>query len=160
MVYPIQNHTRVCAATGRALAPGERVYSVICDEAGQLLRRDFAANAWRGPPDGAIAFWCGKVPQPEKPNRLPIDDDLLMECFNRLSADNDPARIRFRYVVGLLLLRRKRLKFEDSHRDGDVEILRLRCPRTGEVVELIDPRLTEAEMTEVQDEVFHLLGWD
>ena len=59
------------------------------------------------------------------------DDDLLLDCFERLQEDSDPARLSFRYVVALLLMRRKRLKFEEACTIEGQEILSLRCPGSG-----------------------------
>src|SRR5205085_7273523 len=107
--YPIQTHTRVCAGTGRPLQPGERYFSALFDEAGQFIRKDYAAAAWSAPPDGALAYWSGRVPEPNQKRRLIFDDELLLECFARLADEADPSRVQFRYVLALLLLRRKRL---------------------------------------------------
>jgi hypothetical protein len=158
--YPIQTHTRVCAATGRPLDPGERYFSALFDEAGQFVRKDYAADAWPGPPADAIAFWCGRVPGLNQKRRLTFDDELLLECFERLADDAEPGRVQFRYVLALLLLRRKRLKFEDVRRDAEQEFLLLKCGKTGSLYEVADPRMSEADMTTVQDEVFKVLGWE
>jgi hypothetical protein len=158
--YPIQTHTRVCAATGRPLESGEKYFSALFDEAGQFVRKDFAAAAWPGPPENAIAFWAGRVPELNQKRRLTFDDDLLMECFARLADDTEPERIRFRYVLALLLLRRKRLKFEDVRRGGGQEYMQLKCAKTGSAFEVLDPRMSEADMQTVQDDVFKLLGWE
>jgi len=158
--YAIQAPTRICAATGRPLQPGERYYSVLFDEAGQLIRKDYAKEVWTGAPEAALAFWSGSVHELNEKRRPTFDDDLLMECLARLAEEADLARLRFRYVLGLLLLRRKRLKFEDVRRDGDQEYLQLKCTKTGSEFELLDPRLSEADMSRVQDEVFKLLGWE
>ena len=40
------------------------------------------------------------------------------------------------------------------------ELLRLRCARTGNVYEVVNPQLSEDEMTAVQEEVFKVLGWE
>jgi hypothetical protein len=158
--YPIQTHTRICAATGRSLEPGEKYFSALFDELGQFVRKDFAAVAWPGPPENAIAFWTGRVPELNQKRRLTFDDELLIECFARLADDHDPERIRFRYVLALLLLRRKRLKFEDVRRDGAQEFMQVKCSKTGSAFEVLDPRMSEADMAAVQEEVFKLLGWE
>lgn len=158
--YPIQAHTRICAATGRALHAGDKYFSVVLDQDGQLIRRDYAADAWPGAPPDAVAFWTGRVPAVNQKRRLSFDEDLLMECFERLADDADASRTRFRYVVALLLLRRKRLRFEDVHRDQGQEHLQLRCAKSGATFEVLDPRLAEADINTVQEEVFKLLGWD
>ena len=158
--YPIQQNTRVCAASGRPLQPGERFCSVLLVEAGRFSRKDYSAEAWPGVPADAIAYWSGKVPEADQKRRLVVDDELLMSCFERLAEESDPNRIQFRYVVALLLLRRKRLKFDDLRREGEQEYLQLKCPKSGQMFEVLDPHLSEEDMTRVQDEVLKVLGWE
>jgi hypothetical protein len=158
--YQIQTNSRRCAETGRELRPGEKYYSVLSDEAGKFVRRDYSTEAWKGPPEGAFSFWAGRIPTSDARRMPRIDDEMLMECFQRLEGQTDPGRLNFRYVLALLLMRRKRLKFEEVHTDGDEEILALRCPKTRTLYRIANPRLTDAEMETVQDEVFEVLGWE
>ena len=152
--------TRRCAATGRELRPGERYHSALCADGGKLVRHDFAADAWAGPPPGAIGHWTGRVPAAdEAARRPPVDDELLAECFHRLDGSAEPAQVHFRYVVALLLMRRKRFKFEDVTKGAAGEALWLRDTRTGDRFAVADPGLTDEAMAAVQDEVFQVLGW-
>lgn len=158
--YEIQGSTRVCAASGRELKPGDRFCAVLTDCDGKFVRTDYAAEQWPGPPNNAIAYWSGRVPAADRPQKPVINDELLMDCFQRLSDAVEPNRIRFRYVVALLLMRRKRMKFDDAKRDAeDREVLVIRDVRTGDRSEIVDPRMTDSEMADVQNEVFHMLGW-
>ena len=64
-------------------------------------------------------------------------------------------------MVALLLMRRKKLKFEDAQRKPDgPDVLILRDGRTNKRLEVTDPRLTEEQIDAVQDEVFRVLGWE
>jgi len=157
--YQIQTSSRQCCVTGRTLEPGEVCYSALVPEGGQLVRRDDSRDAWQGPPAGAVGYWQGKVPARETDRKPVIDDDVLMECFLRLEGQQEPDRVSFRYVVGLLLMRRKRLKFDDVHvRDGR-EVLCLKCNQTRQVHEVVNPALSDDEIQAVQEEVFKVLGW-
>jgi len=158
--YQIQPHTRRCAVTGRDLKPGERFYTALLEQGGKFLRQDYSSEAWQGLPEGAFSFWCGRVPAQEEIRKPRIDDELLMDCFQRLEGQADPNRVSFRYVVALLLMRRKRLKFDEARKDGEHELLGLRCARTGAKYQVVNPRLTEGQLTAVQEEVFKVLGWD
>lgn len=157
--YEIHGPARICAASGRELKPGEKVYSALLDEFGQFVRKDYAADAWPGPPVGAVAWWQSRIAEAGRPVKPTINDDLLVDCFEHLSDTTDPGRIRFRYVVALLLMRRKRFKFEDARKQGDRETLVLRDAKSGRKHETADPQLTEQEMDAVRDEVFRVLGW-
>jgi hypothetical protein len=158
--YQIQPNTRRCFFTGRDLKPGERYFSVLLEEGGQLVRHDYAGDVWQGPPEGAFSFWSGKVPASEQSKRPRIDDEMLLECFARLEDQTDPARVNFRYVVALLLMRRKRLKFESTRTQDGVEMLRLRDNRTGTEHQVVNPGLSDDEMATVQEEVLRVLGWE
>jgi hypothetical protein len=156
--YPIQANTRTCAATGRPLHPGDRVFSTLTYEEGQLVRRDFSAEAWHGPPAGCLAHWVSRVPAHSQKRRLTFDDELMMECFERLAEETDWQKIQLRYVLGLLLMRRRRLRFADVKHVGSETRLILSCPRTNLSYEVVDPQLTEADIQRVQDELIRGIG--
>jgi hypothetical protein len=158
--YQIQPPTRRCTLTGQELLPGARFFSVLLEKDGKLVRQDFSVEAWQGPPAGAFSFWAGRIPAQEQARRVIIDDDMLIDCLQRMGGQAEPAKLNFRYVVALLLMRRKRLKFDQVRTDGGQEFLQLRCVKTGTKYDVLNPRLTDQEMAEVQDEVFKVLGWE
>lgn len=157
----VQPSTRVCAATGRPLQAGERVYSVLADEGGVFVRRDYAADAWPGPPSHAVAHWVGRVHAAHTPRKPTFNEELLLDCFHHLSGRPETDRAAFQYVVALLLMRRKRLKFEDAKTLPDGRsVLVLRDAKGGARHEVLDPRLTDDQAEAVQAEVCGLLGWE
>src|SRR5436190_15477433 len=159
--YEIQGPARVCAATGRELKPGDRFHAVLTEEGGKLVRTDYAADAWPGATAGAIAHWSGKVPPSDKPRKPVVNDDVLLDCFERLKDSADADGLSFRYVAALLLMRRKRFRFEDVARDeAGRDVLVLRDSRSGAVHQVSDPRLTDDQIAAVQAEVFRVLGWE
>lgn len=158
--YQIQPHTRRCVTTGRDLQPGERYYTALLELGEQLVRQDFSSQAWQGPPAGAFSFWSGRVPQPSETAKPRFDDDVLEECFQRLEEQGERSRVNFRYVVALLLIRRKRFRFEQTIDADGVEKLELSNIKTGEKYLVLNPQLTDEQMAEVQGEVFRVLGWN
>ncbi len=160
--YDIQSPARVCAATGRELRPGDRYFAVLTEAAGKLTRADYAADARPAPPAGAVAYWTGRVPAAgARPRKPAVNDDLLLDCFDRLRGSADADGLNFRYVVALLLMRRKRFKFEDAARDDrGRDVLVVKDARGGAVHHVTDPRLTDDQIAAVQTEVFRVLGWD
>ncbi|MDY3558890.1 hypothetical protein R5W23_006066 [Gemmata sp. JC673] len=160
--YDIQGPTRVCAVTGRELKPGEKYFAALTESAGTLVRTDYAPEAWPGLPAGAVAYWCGKVPAAgAKPRKPVVNDDLLLDCFDRLKGSADADGLNFRYVATLLLMRRKRFKFEDASRDASGrDVMIVRDARGGAVHHVVDPRLNDEQIAAVQTEVFRVLGWE
>jgi len=158
--YEIQGPTRVCAATGRELKPGDRFHAVLTERAGKFVRTDFAAEAWPGAPLEAVAHWSGRVPADDKPRKPVINDEVLLGCFERLQDATDTDGLNFRYVAALLLMRRKRFRFEDVARDdAGRDVMVLKDVKSGTVHPVLDPRLTDDQIALVQAEVFRVLGW-
>jgi hypothetical protein len=160
--YDIQAPGPVCAATGRELKPGDRFFAVLTELGGKLVRTDYAADAWPGPPPAAVAYWVGRVPAAGQKARKPIvNDNLLLDCFDRLKGSTDSDGLNFRYVAALLLMRRKRFRFEDAARDDQGrDVLIVKDSRGGAIHHVTDPRLTDDQVAAVQTEVFRVLGWE
>jgi hypothetical protein len=160
--YDIQGPARVCAVSGRELKPGDRFFAVLTEGAGKLVRTDYAPDTWHGPPANAVAYWAGKVPVAgHKPRKAVVNDELLLDCFDRLKDSADPDGLNFRYVGALLLMRRKRFKFEDAIRDEHGrDVMLVRDTRGGAIHHVVDPRLTDDQIVAVQTEVFRVLGWE
>src|SRR6516164_8567197 len=76
---------------------------------------------------GAVSFWTGHVLADTDKLKPRFDDDLLEDCFQRLAGQTEPGRVNFRYVVALLLMRRRRFRFENSVMEDGIEKMILRC---------------------------------
>ena len=87
----------------------------------------------------------------------PIDTSVIREFFERLAGEEDPTKQNFRYILALLLLRKKVLKFATVDRDGERETLVLRGSTTGEEHRVLNPGLSEEQLAAVQVEVDRIL---
>jgi hypothetical protein len=130
----IANCTRRCAATGRALEPGQEYYSTLTMERGAPVRCDYSPEAWQGPPDGALAWWRSFLAEGDRPRGELAPQDVLLNLFAALTGA--PGEQEFRYVLGLLLMRRRWLRLDDTRREAGGEVLVLDCPRRQEQFEL------------------------
>jgi hypothetical protein len=160
MDYQLQNPTRRCSTTGRDLRPGDQYFGAVIDQGNRLARQDFAPEAWIGPPPSTIGHWAGRVPVDEVPRRATIDDEQLLGCYRRLEDAASAERFNLRYVLALLLIRRKRLRLANTKCDELGEVLVLVDPKTQTQSEVRNPRLSAADLSAVQREVFELLGWE
>ena len=117
---------RVCAVTGRPFELGERVYSIIYEENGEIRRADLCAEAWREfkRPETALAWWSSRARAADSEkdaNAILAPNDALAELFEALADRPDQADLR--YALALLLTRRRvfRFEFDENARERDDE---------------------------------------
>ncbi len=149
-----------CAVSGRELAEGEEFYAVLFDRNGTLERVDYSLGSWAGPPEGAFCFWRSRVPVREKKKVVWVDDDVLINLFVRLADEKDELKIRFRFVLALLLMRKRLLKYEQTMRDGDREHWQMRFVRdpSGGVHLVENPQLSDAQIEAISAQLRAILA--
>ncbi len=156
--FEVRACTRVCADTNKALRPGEVYFSVLEEQEAETVRRDYAAEAWQGPPEDALGWWRARVPaKDETPQLAPAD--VMLNLFASLG--DKPAEQQFRYVLGLLLVRRKVLRREDSRRNDDgQEVLTVVAPKRDELFELVVDEPNQEQAENIQQRMIDLLYGD
>ncbi|MFW5681927.1 MAG: hypothetical protein ACOC1G_02890 [Phycisphaeraceae bacterium] len=130
--YHVPKTSGICHATGRELQPGETMYACLVeltDEEHDRLRRehpndptlalglrriDVSQRAWQegSRPEGLFSFWKTTVPEPNEKKKLFIDDTTLTQLLIRLDDAETPERLAFRFVLALILLRKKLLRYD------------------------------------------------
>lgn len=161
MDYRIKPLGRVCAASGELLEPGSLCHSVVLREGDEWKRLDFAPGNWTGAPEGTIGTWTCRVPQPDaKPAK--IDPDALMRYLEQLTEEARPDREPLRYVLALLLVRKRRLEIEETRSDDEGEALVFNGLRGEGRFEVADPQLDEEAVSALQAELDLRLsvGWE
>lgn len=154
--FDVQRCTRRCAKTERDLHPGETCYSVLVAEGANVVRYDYGETGWEGPPENAVGWWKSQVPEANSKRAQGAPNDVLRGYFQQLL--DQPGREDVRYVVALLLVRRRIMRLEDTEKDeAGGETLVLFCPR--EEVEHRVPVVMpdERRAQDIQDEVVRLL---
>ncbi len=116
--FEIQRCTRECAGTGRALEPGESFFSVLAREGAEIVRRDYCAAAWEGPPPDAIGWWQSQMPSPNSQRAAWAPNQVLIHYFADLVAHGEQPELC--YVLALLLVRRKLLRIQPSPAPPDL----------------------------------------
>ncbi|MBN1488696.1 MAG: hypothetical protein JXA69_02165 [Phycisphaerae bacterium] len=158
--WQIERTSGKCAASGRELAEGEEFYAVLIDRGETLERLDYALDAWTGPPEGAFCFWRTRVPVKTARKQLWVDNDVLINLFVRLADETEDIKVQFRFVLALLLMRKKILKYEQTLHDDGREYWQMRLVREQSVHRVENPHLTDAQTEAVTAQLSAILHGD
>ena len=171
--YKISASDRTCHTCERRFEVGEVYYSAVVEappEAEEMfVRHDFCPDCWQPDPEAYFSYWKTRVPEPPAERQTGprlVDMGRLMQLFEHLAeADQEEAR-RFRYVLALVLMRKKRLRLESSRRvaGGRGEELTLRESGAKRQHVVTCPTLSEDEIRSVTDRLGAILDmpdrWD
>jgi len=127
--FDVQRCARKCAISDRELKPGEIVFSALVSRGAEVVRLDYAAEAWTGPPEGALGFWKFQIPDANVRKVQWAPSDVMVHFFTEL--EEQPGEWDTRYVLALLMIRRKLLRLEGTETDSmRREQLVVFCPKT------------------------------
>ncbi len=154
MDFNIRPISRVCAATGAALVAGNECWSVLVEENGRIVRHDYSAEAWTGPPEAAVGFWMCHVPAESGTGTQFIDPDSLFEYFVQLCESPNTVELDYQYVLALLLLRKRRLILEQTLEIDDRPAMRLNGSGGEGPFDVEERELTEQQILQLQDQLF------
>lgn len=184
--YEVQKTSGVCAATGDPLEPGDGCYSALVDipaeerEANDELgmkRLDVSLVAWDDGfrPPHLFSYWKTTVPEANAKKKMFVDDAVLLNLLRRLEDATEPQRLAFRFVVALILMRKKLLRYDATERrddpqgDGPVQEWWQFTPKLDvtkghfgkwkedESLSVLDPRLDESQIEQVTTQLGEIL---
>ena len=156
MDFEVQRCTRHCAATDREFRSGEEFYSVLVRDGAEIIRHDYAAEAWPGPPEGAIGWWKSQIPDPGASRRHWAPNDVMLQFFDELV--QQPDKQDMRYVLALLLVRRRVMRLEENETDEQGrEVMVLYCPRRETTYKVVAVVPDQSRIDEIQQELANLL---
>ncbi len=155
--YEVTRTVGQCASTGRTFDEGESFYSALFETTEGFERRDYSEQSWDGPPEGAFCHFKTKLPTKEKARKTFVDDDVLINFFQRLEKSEDDGKLRFRFVLSLILMRKRLLKYVGTIREGGQEFWQMRLMRDKSTHKVLNPVLSETEIESLTGELGMIL---
>ena len=158
--YDVPRPAGVCAATGRAIEPGEKFVAAVRETPVGLERLDVSPEAWPAfDRSNLLGFWHTVMPRPEqKAKKLFVDDEVLCTLFERLADTSEPAKMNFRFVLGLILMRKRLVVYETTRSEEGRDVWVVRLKGREDRLDLVDPKLSEAQVADVSQQLGEILN--
>jgi hypothetical protein len=149
--------------------------------ASRYARIDFCEPCWhagRRPTDSGggtlFCFWKTSPPVPQQKKRLLVDDSVLVDLFARLEDRTAAADVHFRFVLALILMRKRLLRYESTEpaatpalplsaappaAPGAAPEVWIMTPRGGAApVKVTNPQLTPEQIADVSLQLTQILA--
>lgn len=162
--WNIRSRAHQCAVTGRLFEDGERHFTAIYfdKETSEYTRRDVSKDAWEQdfierPP---FSFWKSIYSKPVGDYKPELTQrESPMDMLQRLIEDGDPSTENARYILTLMLERKRILSPTATKDTEEGRMLFYENKKTGEVFIIRDPELRLDEIADMQEEVASQLGF-
>jgi hypothetical protein len=159
--YSMSRAMGKCTVCAREISPGEKLFAALRETTTGLERLDICPACWeKFDHSGLLGFWQTTMPAATAKKKIFVDDEVLCELFERLADATEPAKLNFRFVLGLILMRKRRLNYDFTvQRDGR-EIWKVRLKGREDQLDLLNPRLNEQQVADVSSQLGEILSAD
>ncbi len=149
-----------CAGSGKEIQYGEEYYGALVQTEDGLSRRDFCLEYWQNEKPEVFCFWKTRLPDPDEKKQIFIDDNMLMAFFERLENETDQEKINFRFVLAMILMRKRFFKYDETKIEDGNEIWRLKVVGDKNIVEVRNPHLNEEQIEQLSSQLGEILQTD
>ncbi len=159
--YKVGRCSRQCYKLARPLREGEWYYSVVLQGDEEYERRDYAAEAWEGPPEGAIGVWKNRVPTADQRKLVLAPNEVLIGLLRQMA--EFPEQAKLRYLLGLMLLRRKivqptaNVQPAAAESSPEADLLFVKVPADGSIIEIATCEIARSESDKLLEDLNELL---
>jgi len=157
--YQIARPQGRCAVSNEPIDPGQKFMAALRETPTGFERVDVSLAKWAEfDRKDIIGFWQTLMPQAEQKKKVFVDDQVLCEIFERLSDTTETAKLNFRFVLGMILMRKRMIIYEMTRTEGDREIWVVRFKGRDDKLDLVNPRLNEQQVLEVTQQLGEILN--
>jgi len=159
--WSIQHRADRCAASGEPFRDGDAFYTLLYHEKGAFRREDLSEAAFKARNENIqpYSFWRSKFETPPPPTPEALGKQTAEDLLRRYMAEQSPEHSNARYILAIMLERKKLLKEVEARRGEDDSLTRIyEHAKTGEVFVIPDPQLRLEQIAEMQAQVAGLLG--
>lgn len=155
--WEIEKSQEQCAGTGRQIECGEEYFAALVETEEGLIRRDYSVEYWESDKPEVYCFWKTRLPQFDEKKQIYIDDEMLMAFFDRLKEETLQEKINFRFVLTLVLMRKRCLKYDSTKTEDGKEIWRLKRMSDKQFDEVVNPHLDDEQIEQLSSQIGQIL---
>lgn len=158
--WEIKARAHRCSRTDEPFTDGAPIYTLLFRDKTRFIREDISEAAWRRLKHTIepFSFWKSHYHAPPAKPPETVPRESAESLLRRLLDEDDAGSANARYVLAIMLERKRVFRQVDVRESEHERILVYEHARTGEVFLILDPGLNLADVEPVQQEVYRLLN--
>lgn len=151
--WKIERRHPQCASCARAFDEGARHFSALYLRGETLAREDRCVACWASSSASECLFWWRTRHSADKRRGVQLNLEALEQLFLHLEGKSERKLRELRYVLCLILLRKRRLKVRQIVRDAEGESFVVQRPRQAEALSVFVFDFTPERVDELRAEL-------
>lgn len=146
-----------CLACQKAFKPDEVLRACLVEAPEGYQRRDYCLNCEPANVAGVVGSWKTRCPPAASKKTQVLDRAAIFELFAKLEDADTPERVQLRFVLALLLWRKKALKFIGAEAREELETWNFTTPKGDADYAVLRPDLGEDQLERLGEQLESLL---
>jgi hypothetical protein len=147
-----------CLACRRAFEVGQTLRAYLFEAPAGYERKDYCGDCRPADELAAMGFWLTRRREPQARKAMAFDKAALLGFFERLENADTPEKRQFRFVLALLLWRRKALKLDDTRKVDGQELWRFSSASGERTYAVVQPDLNEERIEQLSRQLEQALS--
>jgi hypothetical protein len=147
-----------CCVCRREFKVGETFQACLYEAPEGYERRDYCTACPPPPEPPPLGVWRTRRPEPSARRNLPFDREAVYAFFERFEDAPGGQPAQFRFVLALLLWRKKALKLDRTVDTDAGEVWEFTALKTNTVHRVLRPELDEAQLERLSGQLEQLLA--
>lgn len=156
MSWNISGSVNACRTCEKKFSDKENYFSHIFERGDALERRDYCNECWETVEKKEEGYYWRSVVCAEMKKNIFVDNETLMNFFTRLEEEDTEIKKNFRYLLSLILMRKRMLKFKDVFKEGENEYMVLSDRKDNEY-RVLNPKMDTETLANVKEQVISVL---
>ena len=157
----VVKRTGSCSLCQKGFLEQELYNATLVEAAEGFERRDFCQTCWTEDlRKEAFSFWHARVPKKEEKKKLFVDDTVLVEFFRRLIEGGDETKGGFCFVLALILMRKRVLKYVSTLQQDGQEFWMMKMSGEEKEYKVPNPHLDDQQIDKIRSELTSVLAGD
>jgi hypothetical protein len=157
--YEVARPRGHCALCQTPIEPQQSLMAALRETPAGFERLDICPNCWPNFDRAQlVGFWRTTMPRADQKKKLFVDDEVLCQLFERLAQTTEPAKLNFRFVLGLILMRKRLILYEGTKIENGNEIWTVRFKGKEDQMDLLNPKLEESQIQDVSNQLSEILS--
>ncbi|MGD8452224.1 MAG: hypothetical protein PVJ57_10435 [Phycisphaerae bacterium] len=149
---------RVCRQCERTFEVGEVFRAVLYETRAGYEREDYCQQCSPPADREPVGTWQAQRAAPTTAKTPSFDREAIYSFFMRLEDEDQPEKVQFRFLLALLLWRKKVLKFRETAEANGRECWVFSVTGGDQTYRVVRPELDEAQLEELSSQLEQVLA--